>query len=56
MKLGKTVWVKKSFAYGDDSLVTFYSVENSMMSGIRDFIFAELAKLLGSVLCYSFFS
>ena len=38
------------------SLVTFYSVKNSMKSAKRDLIFAKLAKLLGSVLCYSFFS
>ena len=38
------------------SLVTFYSVKNSMKSAQRDLIFAKLAKLLGSVLCYSFFS
>ena len=38
------------------SLVTFYFVKNSMKSAKRDLISAKLAKLLGSVLCYSFFS
>ena len=56
LKLEKQVWVKKSFAYDNGSLVTFYSVKNSMKNGKRDLIFAKLAKLLGSVLCYSFFS
>ena len=56
LKLEKQVWVKKSLAYDNGSLVTFYSVKNSMKSGNRDLIFAKLAKLLGSVLCYSFFS
>ena len=46
MKLGKQVWVKKSFAYDNDSLVTFYSIKNPMISSKRDVIFAELAKLL----------
>ena len=55
-KIEKQVWVTKSFAYDNNSLVTFYSIKNSMISGKRDFIFAELAKLLWSVLCYSFFS
>ena len=41
--------MKKSFAYDNDSLVTFYSIKNR---GKRVFIFAEFAKLLGSVLCY----
>ena len=36
----------KSFAYDNNSLVTFYSIKNSMISGKRDFIFAELAQLL----------
>ena len=33
LKLEKQVWVKKSFAYDNGSLVTFYSVKNSMKSG-----------------------
>ena len=56
LKLEKQVWVKKSLAYDNGSLVTFYSVKNSMKIGNRDLIFTKLAKLLGSVLCYSFFS
>ena len=56
LKLEKQVWVKKSFAYDNGSLVTFYSVKNSMKNDKRDLnnVFGERTRIMRDMIFLDF--
>ena len=56
LKLEKQVWVKKSFAYDNGSLVTFYSVKNSMKNDKRDLNngFGERTRIMRDMIFLDF--